>query len=100
MSDPHPTRQQRVIEQVQASGADALLVTHLPNIRWLTGFSGTAALSSLFAGASGRPQILSTFSLYQLSVMLSTSARFRAVSACANVSLLGCASAVAGASRP
>lgn len=49
MSDPHPTRQQRVIEQVQASGADALLVTHLPNIRWLTGFSGTAALVLLTA---------------------------------------------------
>lgn len=34
---------------VAATGAEALLVTHLPNIRWLTGFTGTAALLVLTA---------------------------------------------------
>lgn len=29
---------------VAALGADALLVSHLPNIRWLTGFTGSAAM--------------------------------------------------------
>lgn len=29
---------------METAGVDAFLVTHLPNIRWFTGFSGTAAL--------------------------------------------------------
>lgn len=31
-------------ESLAALGADALLVSHLPNIRWLTGFTGSAAM--------------------------------------------------------
>jgi Xaa-Pro aminopeptidase len=49
MDDPRPARQRRVVEELQAQEADALLVTHLPNIRWLTGFTGTAALVVLDA---------------------------------------------------
>jgi Xaa-Pro aminopeptidase len=33
----------RVRAELAASGADACVVTHLPNIAWLTGFRGTAA---------------------------------------------------------
>ena len=34
----------RVREAITAAGCDALLVTRLVNIRWLTGFTGSAAL--------------------------------------------------------
>lgn len=36
-------RQSALVASLPA-GTDALLITHLPNIRWLTGFSGSAAL--------------------------------------------------------
>lgn len=49
MADPRAGRQQRVIEGARAAGVDALLVTHLPNVRWLTGFSGTAGILLLTA---------------------------------------------------
>lgn len=35
------TRVERVAAAVQERGLDALVVTHLPNVRWLTGFTGT-----------------------------------------------------------
>ena len=43
-ADPSPfaPRVERVREDLLAAGLDALLVTHPPNIRYLTGFSGTA----------------------------------------------------------
>jgi Xaa-Pro aminopeptidase len=37
-------RLDRVRQQMQASAVDALVVSHLPNIRYLTGFVGTAGL--------------------------------------------------------
>jgi Xaa-Pro aminopeptidase len=37
-------RQQTLRGALEAEGLDGLLVTHLPNIRYLTGFSGSAAL--------------------------------------------------------
>jgi Xaa-Pro aminopeptidase len=37
-------RQTRLREVLDKEGLDALLVTHLPNIRYLTGFTGSAAL--------------------------------------------------------
>ena len=37
-------RQTRLREALDKEGLDALLVTHLPNIRYLTGFTGSAAL--------------------------------------------------------
>ncbi|MBV9669324.1 MAG: aminopeptidase P family protein [Acidobacteriales bacterium] len=36
-------RQQRLFEQLSSTKADALLITHLPNIRYLTGFTGSSA---------------------------------------------------------
>lgn len=39
-----PLRAKRLLEVLEAENLDALLVTDLENIRWLTGFSGSAAL--------------------------------------------------------
>lgn len=43
-TDYRPARAAALRAQLDVEGVDALLVTHLPNIRWLTGFSGSAAL--------------------------------------------------------
>src|SRR5215468_6746816 len=48
----HFARQQNLREALAAGGLDALLVTHLPNIRYLCGFSGSAAALLLHAGGS------------------------------------------------
>ena len=37
-------RRQRVAAAVKKVGAEALLVTHLPDVRWLTGFTGSSAV--------------------------------------------------------
>ena len=37
-------RAARVRDAVREAGCDALLVTRLVNVRWLTGFTGSAAL--------------------------------------------------------
>jgi Xaa-Pro aminopeptidase len=42
--DRRPERQGALRAQLEADGLDGLLVTHLPNIRYLTGFTGSAAL--------------------------------------------------------
>lgn len=42
--DPRSGRQAALRAAIAAEGLDALLVTHLPNIRYLTGFSGSAGL--------------------------------------------------------
>jgi len=41
---PFEPRVQRLREDVRAAGLDALLVTHPPNVRYLTGFVGTAGV--------------------------------------------------------
>jgi Xaa-Pro aminopeptidase len=43
-------RAERVAERLDADGLDALLVTDLVNVRYLTGFSGTNALALVRAG--------------------------------------------------
>ena len=45
-------RLQNVRLRMQASAVDALVVSHLPNIRYLTGFTGTAGLLVLTPAAS------------------------------------------------
>jgi len=37
-------RTARVRERFDDAGVDALLVTHLPNVRYLTGFTGSSAM--------------------------------------------------------
>lgn len=44
-----PARLAHVREQLRARALDALVVTHLPNVRYLTGFSGTAGVVVLTA---------------------------------------------------
>ena len=44
MADRRPARLAALAEAVTAAHLDALLLTSLPNIRYLTGFSGTSAL--------------------------------------------------------
>jgi Xaa-Pro aminopeptidase len=42
--EPCLERQAALRSAVEREGIDALLITHLPNVRYLTGFTGTAAL--------------------------------------------------------
>ncbi len=44
MADARPRRARALADSLTASHVDGLLVTSLPNIRYLTGFSGTSAL--------------------------------------------------------
>lgn len=44
MPDPRPGRLSALVDGLTAANVDGLLVTSLPNIRYLTGFSGSSAL--------------------------------------------------------
>ena len=46
---PFDARVTRVRESLRAAGLDALLVTHLPNLRYLTGFAATAGAAIVTA---------------------------------------------------
>jgi Xaa-Pro aminopeptidase len=52
----YAARQQKLALQLRRSGVEGLLVTHLPNIRYLCGFSGSAAVLLLNAVGS-RPRL-------------------------------------------
>src|SRR5260370_15976326 len=43
-ADRRRARQEALVRALESEGLDALLVTSLPNVRYLTGFSGSAAL--------------------------------------------------------
>jgi Xaa-Pro aminopeptidase len=49
----YPARQRRLAAYLRDAGVSALLVTHLPNIRYLCGFTGSAGVLLLIAGARG-----------------------------------------------
>jgi len=44
VSDPRQRRLTALVDALTAAHVDGLLVTSLPNIRYLTGFSGSSAL--------------------------------------------------------
>ena len=50
--DRRPDRQAALRRSLAGEGLDALLVSHLPNIRYLTGFTGSAALLLIHADAT------------------------------------------------
>jgi len=58
MPDRRAERQAALRELLERQAADALLVTHLPNIRYLTGFTGSAALLLI---RSDRAELISDF---------------------------------------
>lgn len=64
MTDSRPRRLAALSETVSAEGLDALLVTSLPNIRYLTGFSGSSALLVVTAA---KPLFVTDFR-YQIQV--------------------------------
>jgi Xaa-Pro aminopeptidase len=47
-------RRKRAIAAAKAAGVDALLVTHLPDVRWLCGFTGSNAALVLACGRGSR----------------------------------------------
>ena len=51
-ADRRSERQDALRAGLAAEGVDGLLVTHLPNIRYLTGFTGSAALLLVHAGVT------------------------------------------------
>jgi Xaa-Pro aminopeptidase len=64
MPEIHQARRQRAQEMVRAAQADAALITHAPNVRYLTGVASSNA--ALLLPADG-PGVLATDSRYALS---------------------------------
>ncbi len=58
-SDPRAVRRDALIARLEELGLDGLLVSHLPNVRYLSGFTGTAALLAVFR--SGEMLFVSDF---------------------------------------
>jgi Xaa-Pro aminopeptidase len=50
--DRREERQAALRLSLEQEGLDGLLITHLPNIRYLTGFTGSAALLLIRAGST------------------------------------------------
>ena len=48
----HVTRRDRLLERLPALEVDALLVSRLPNVRYLTGFTGSSAIALVAAAGS------------------------------------------------
>src|ERR1700678_3476004 len=47
-------RRKRAAAAARAAGVDALLVTHLPDVRWLCGFTGSNAALVVRGGGAAR----------------------------------------------
>ena len=48
----HRLRRQAALKAAKVGGADALVVTHLPDVRWLTGFTGSSGAVALSKGGA------------------------------------------------
>src|SRR5579875_634546 len=48
----HRLRRQAALEAAKVAGADALVVAHLADVRWLTGFTGSSAAVALGRGGA------------------------------------------------
>ena len=48
----HRVRRQAALEAARSAGADSLVVTHLPDVRWLSGFTGSSGAVALMKGAA------------------------------------------------
>ena len=48
----HRVRRQAALEAAKGAGADSLVVTHLPDVRWLSGFTGSSAAVALGRGGA------------------------------------------------
>jgi Xaa-Pro aminopeptidase len=57
-------RQKKLAVELQRSGAEALLITHLPNIRYLCGFTGTAGVLLFHIGGSSPKMVFFTDGRY------------------------------------
>src|SRR5258708_25586008 len=55
----HTTRQNKLAAALRKTGLEALMVTHVPNVRYLCGFTGTAGV--LLLQVSGRGTHKTTF---------------------------------------
>ena len=71
----YQTRRERVLALLQAQQTDAAAFSHLPNIRYLTGFSGSNAIVVL----SERESVLYTDPRYELQAAEETDCKLRVV---------------------
>src|ERR1700686_3991968 len=51
-------RQKKLAAELDHAGVEALLITHLPNIRYLCGFTGTAGALLVRAAGRSRPALV------------------------------------------
>jgi translation elongation factor P len=66
MPEIHAARRARARQQVAEAGADAVLITAGPNVRYLSGLASSNAALLLLASGSGVPAVLATDSRYAL----------------------------------
>jgi Xaa-Pro aminopeptidase len=60
----YAARQKKLAEALREKGLDALLVTHLANVRYLCGFTGTAGVLLFLAGGRGHKAVFFTDGRY------------------------------------
>lgn len=55
--NPWSGRKRRTIRAARQAGINALLITHLPDVRWLSGFTGSNAALVLLSGSASRVRL-------------------------------------------
>jgi Xaa-Pro aminopeptidase len=83
-------RRKRTLDAARKAGVDAILITHLPDVRWLSGFTGSNAALVLTAPKSGAPKaVLFTDGRYTAQAKSET-AGMRVVIAQKNAAVAAC----------